>query len=88
MKIYVVERENGSYEDRTREIMWVGTDEEEAFKRVHLLRSEWNIIGVWEYGTLISQYMRGCYRDPDKEEPQYEKWERNCGEVIDRLEVK
>lgn len=86
MKIYVLEGEYGDYDDRTHFVVWVGTDEEKAFRKADTLTNKRNFISIWENGQEVSQYMRDCWHDPDKEGPQYSTWERNSGAILPRLE--
>jgi hypothetical protein len=90
MRIYIVKC---SGDDDTT-IVWVGTDEEEAFKTVEDQVAERNYITVWENGKEVSEYYRDAwYSDPnkslryDRKHWRFDKWERNSGEKIPRLEI-
>ena len=84
MKVYIVEVQDGSYEDKIHEIVWAGTEEEKAFAFVHKLEHESNYISIWDGDTCLSSY----YRDAtmDDRGTQFGKWERNSGARIERLE--
>lgn len=82
--VYIVEVQDGSYEDQTHEIVWAGTNEEEAFKAVHSMEHERNSISIWD-GVCLSSYMRDATKDDRG--TQFGKWERNSGAKIPRLEA-
>lgn len=82
--VYIVEVQDGSYEDQTHEIVWAGTDEEKAFKVVFGLEHETNSISIWDEDVCLSCYMRDAVKDDRG--TQFSKWERNFGAKIPRLE--
>ena len=88
MIIYILEREDGDYGDRHHSIVWVGTNEHEAFSKVNKMTADYNYISLWEDGKLVSQYFRNCWIEErlDGNIQQYGKWERNIGAILTRLE--
>lgn len=82
--IYIVETQDGSYEDQDHEIVWVGTNEEQAFAFAHKMEHEVNYISIWDEDTCLSSYMRNAVKDDRG--TQFSRWERNSGHRIERLE--
>lgn len=90
VKIYIVKC-SGDDEDH---VVWVGINEEEAFQTVKELNAERNYISIWENGKEISEYYRNCWYDNpemkvvyDPKLNRYDKWQRNSGAIIPRLET-
>jgi len=86
MQIYMVLCENGEYEDRNKEIQWVGTDEEEAYRIVNETKAETIYFEIWDVGSCISSYMRNYIASDGLGRGSYfSKWERNYGQTNYRL---
>lgn len=67
MEIFTIERENGEYEDKAREIIYVGTNKNYALQ--HKQRGNNTLyMSTWLNGKLVSEY----YKDLETR-----GWERN-----------
>jgi hypothetical protein len=83
MNIYIVatrDESQWSDDELDREDLWVGTEEDLAYKMVNNLKKTncTTYLSIWNGGVLISEYFRYFNKG---------KWERNCGEVNERLEL-
>ena len=85
MIIYVVESAGGYYEDTYRNIEMVTDNDVAAYALVRSLRHERNYRSLWENGGLVSEYLRGYWKDDCGD--HFGKWERNFGAVNQRLET-
>ena len=88
MKIFIVKSGSTSlYEDSGNEfITLVTTDEEKAYSFLSEQTSERNYLTIWENEKEISEYYRDWYRWTSNKGNVFSKWERNSGEINERLE--
>jgi len=84
--IFIIEGENGEYDDRRKEILLADTNEAIAYRRADEIKTNIVFFSIWVNGMLMSQYMRSYVSLNGKD--LYSKWERNCGEVNQKLEGK
>ena len=84
MKIYIISLESGEHENRTKEIHWVGLDEEKALDLADNQSADTVYFSIWEHQQRFTEYMRDSwYEDGERKTG---KWERNSGATHPALE--
>jgi hypothetical protein len=81
MRIYAVNVSYGCFDDRTENTIVITENEEKAYSVLMKQNSDCNELEIWENGILISSYIR--YYDNIRK--VFGKWERNYGEVNEKL---